>query len=228
MFRAMLEVDWKASRLVLAPLVVGAFVLPLLAVQMTVPPGGDATDDPYAAALLLEQLELWLPLFPGLAALTGILALVVWQWDHQGGHVYALSLPLERWRYALLKMGTGAVLVLAVALAFWIGALLAAGSLDLPDGLHAYPTALAFRFLLTGMLFYALLFALAAGSVRTAVVVVGGLILALVVGELLVRFLDGLYPSLQGWSFVGAVFEGLSSWPGPFNILTGNWMLVDV
>lgn len=228
MFRETLSVSWKASRWMLLLLVVAAFALPLLAVQGTVAPVGEPLGDRWAAALLLDQLGLWLPLFPGLAALTGTLALAVWQWDHRTGHVYALSLPLERWRYALLKLGAGAVLVAVVAAAFWVGALLATGFLELPEGLRAYPTTLAFRFLLTALLFYAILFALAAGSVRTALLVAGSVIVALIAGELVVRFLDGLYPSLQGWSFVGAVFERLSGWPGPFHVLTGNWMLVDV
>ncbi|NIQ56152.1 MAG: hypothetical protein GWN71_23100, partial [Gammaproteobacteria bacterium] len=57
MFRQMLYVDWKATRLALLPFVVAAFALPLLSVQGGVVPG----DVPgrYRASMILSQLGLW-------------------------------------------------------------------------------------------------------------------------------------------------------------------------
>ncbi|NIQ56151.1 MAG: hypothetical protein GWN71_23095, partial [Gammaproteobacteria bacterium] len=148
--------------------------------------------------------------------------------DHQAGHAYALSLPIPRWRYVLLKMADGAIFLLPAALVFWFGALLAAGSVTLPDGLHAYPTLLAMRFWMAMLLAYAVLFALAAGSVRTILIVVGGVFGGLLVGEVVVRFLDAFVLALEGWSFIRAVLDVLSGWPGPFRVYAGNWMLIDV
>ncbi len=125
-------------------------------------------------------------------------------------------------------MADGAIFLLPAALVFWFGALLAAGSVTLPDGLHAYPTLLAMRFWMAMLLAYAVLFALAAGSVRTILIVVGGVFGGLLVGEVVVRFLDAFVLALEGWSFIRAVLDVLSGWPGPFRVYAGNWMLIDV
>lgn len=112
MFRSLLYLHWKQISLPLIPFILAAYALPLLSVQgLGTPPGMDSSM--LEAYRIVAGAEIWLPAFPLLAAFIGItLALSSWNWDHQLGHVHALSLPLPRWRYALLKMGAGATLAL--------------------------------------------------------------------------------------------------------------------
>lgn len=229
MARQVLYLHWKASRLVLIPFVLAAFGLPLLAIQGTAA-GATALDaDPWRALRIVEGMELWLPLFPALAGAVGItLALTAWHWDHQAGHVYALSLPVARWRYALLKMGAGAALVLVPAAALLAGSLVAAASLELPAGLHAYPFALTLRFLAAALVVYGIFFSMAAGTVRTTVWVLTAWVTFLLVGTVAVDALAtaGVVPS--SFSLMGLVGDALFEWPGPFHVLDGNWRLIDV
>jgi hypothetical protein len=230
MFQQLLFVQWKSARFGVLPFVVLAFGLPLLAVQ------GLGTDplnpDAYALAAgqIMSRIAGWVPVFPLLAALTGIVAaLSAWTWDHKVRHVYALSLPVDRRRYVLLKMGAGVVLLLVPCVAFWIGALLATSAVEIPEGLRAYPTAVAVRFALTALVLYAILFAMAAGTLRTTVWVLIGLAVLLVSGGFLADFLgQTLVPSLQGVSFMSWILDRALDWPGPFEVITGNWMLFDV
>ncbi|MGE0158396.1 MAG: hypothetical protein AB7T31_03235, partial [Gemmatimonadales bacterium] len=139
MVQPMLFVHWKQARMLLLPFVVAAFGLPLLVVQGF---GWAGADVPVSleAYQILASYQVWLPYFPLLAAGVGaVLALTAWNWDHQLGHVYALSLPVARWEYVLLKMGAGAVLVLVPASALWIGAHIASASIAMREGLRACP-----------------------------------------------------------------------------------------
>ena len=226
MARQILYLHWKASRLVLVPFVLAAFGLPLLVIQRT---GVGLEGEPWRAMSILDSVELWLPVFPALAGAVGItLALTAWHWDHEVGHVYALSLPVARWRYALLKMGAGAVLVLLPTAALLAGSLIATAAVDLPDGLRAYPGALTLRFLACALLLYGFFFSMAAGTVRTTVWVMTVWVTLLIVGSVAV---DGLAaagvvpPTFSLMAFVG---DALMEWPGPFNVLAGNWRLIDV
>ena len=206
-----LALHWKAVRLGLIPFIVGAFALPLLSVQGM---GGDIE-----AARAVSMYQVWLPLYPMLAAALGItLALSAWNWDHQQGHVYALSLPVARWEYALLKLGAGVVLTLLPVAAFLAGTLLATWSVSLPQGLNAYPVALTLRFM----------FALASGTIRTTVVVLSVVFGAPLLLELGLGFLGNFYPGLQGASPTEWIFRKLVELPGPFSVFTGSWMLIDV
>lgn len=222
----MLTLHWKSVRLGLIPFVVAAFGLPLLSVQAVGAMGGAA--EPLR---IVHAAELWLPLFPALAAGLGItLALSAWNWDHQQDHVYALSLPLKRWEYALLKMGAGVVLALLPTGAFLVGAMIASGSVELPTGLHAYPMALTVRFMFATLLAYTVMFALASGTIRTAILVLSVVFLGPLVADLLVGLAANLYPELDlaGVSVVQIFVDAVTEAPGPFRIFTGNWMLIDV
>jgi hypothetical protein len=223
----MLFVHWKQVRLLLIPFVVAAFGLPLLAVQGL---GADATGGVSAEVYqIVSGYQLWLPLFPMLAGAIGIvLALTAWNWDHRLGHVYALSLPVARWEYALLKMGAGIALGLVPTLAFWIGAHVAAASVTLPAGLNAYPNHLALRFFLAMLMAYAFFFALGAGTVKTTVWVVTGIFAALVASELLGDVLVLYFSGLEGLSFLELATDWLVERGGPFEVFTGNWTLIDV
>jgi hypothetical protein len=231
MFREILFVSWKASRFGLLPIVMAAFGLPFLAVKGVrlgrILPNSEllrGTEILYSAAE-------WAQLFPALAVAAGaVLALLVWNWDHRGEHVYPLSLPLPRWKYVLMKMGSGGILLVIPVAALWLGSLLAVSLVEIPDGLRAYPTALTFRFLLSALICFAIVFAMAAGTMRTAVLILVAWILLIFLGEVLPPVLGGLWgiPSLEGFRFLRWFLTATMSWPGPFEVLAGNWMLIDV
>jgi len=210
--------QWKWSRLTLLPLVVAAFALPLLSVQGA----GNPQTTPWEARQLLNALQSWGVGYPVLATMIALfMAMTAWSADHRGRHVYALSLPIPRWHYALQRFGAGALLLGAVVIALWLGALFAAGTASIPAGLHAYPTALAVRFALALFLAYAVFFAITAGTTRTAgyvLAILGGLIVAQVLAAA-----AGL--DIRLIPFLG---DRLILWPGPLEIFSGRWMLIDV
>jgi len=93
------------------------------------------TDDVAGTSLdayrIVSESAIWLPFYPMLALAIGItLALSSWNWDHQLKHVYALSLPVTRLEYSLLKMGAGAALAMLPVIGLWIGAHVASMSLE--------------------------------------------------------------------------------------------------
>src|SRR5256712_11519896 len=100
----MLYSQWKWSRLIVALGSVAAFALPIISVQ------GAARADasPLQAGELLQAVQSWGALYPVLAAALGLLGAIATRApDHRGRHVHALSLPLPRWRYVLLRVGGG-------------------------------------------------------------------------------------------------------------------------
>src|SRR5256886_6541240 len=102
MFHVMLYSQWKWTRLIVALGSIAAFALPIVSVQ------GAARADasPLQAGELLQAVQSWGTLYPVLAAALGLLvAIATWAPDHRGRHVHALSLPLPRWRYVLLRFG---------------------------------------------------------------------------------------------------------------------------
>src|SRR3989442_11968598 len=155
----MLYSKGKWSRLIVALGSVAAFALPIISVQ------GAARADasPLQAGELLQAVQSWGTLYPVLAAALGLLvAIATWAPDHRGRHVHALSLPLPRWRYVLLRFGAGATLLAAPVIAVAAGALLATWSATIPAGLQGYPVALAIPFPLAVLLPYSRFFALSA------------------------------------------------------------------
>jgi hypothetical protein len=228
MVQPMLLVHWKQARLLLVPFIVAAFGLPLLAVQ-----GFGGVGDDRAVSMeayrILASYQVWLPYFPMLAAAVGgVLALTSWNWDHQLGHVYALSLPIARWEYAMLKMGAGAALVLVPVAALWVGAHLATASVTLPEGIRAYPNQLAFRFFAATMTAYALFFAMAAGTIRTTVWIVSAVMALVIGGNFVVAVLEPYVPALDDLRLVPTIVGWLLRAGGPFGVFTGNWALIDV
>jgi hypothetical protein len=102
MFRAVLYSQWKWSRLIVVLGTVAAFAIPLLSLQ------GAARADRGALQTqdLLRAVQSWGTLYPLLATALGLLmAIAAWAADHRGRHIHALTLPLERWRYVLLRFG---------------------------------------------------------------------------------------------------------------------------
>ncbi|TMB88231.1 MAG: hypothetical protein E6J45_11585 [Chloroflexi bacterium] len=218
MFRVMLYTQWKWSRLIILLGTVAAFALPIISLQ-----GAARADrNPLEAQDLLRTVHSWGTLYPVLAAALGLLvAMAGWAPDHRGRHVHALTLPLPRWRYVLLRCAGGAVLLAIPVAAVLAGALFATATATLPPGLQGYPLALAVHFGLAVALAYAMFFAISAGTARTAGIILG-VFGALVVVQIVagVANLDvDLMSPLQ------IVVLGSA---GPFAIFTGRWMLVDV
>jgi hypothetical protein len=234
-FRQILFVNWKAARFGMIPLIMAAFGLPLLSVQGVrhAAAAGFPLEDGRVAtgAEVLQWVTEWSHLYPALAlALGTVLALMLWNWDHRGKHVYPLSLPLPRWKYVLLKMGAGGVLLLIPVGVLWLGSLLAVSTIEIPEGLRAYPTAITFRFLLATLIAFAVFFALAAGTMRTAVILLIVWIALLFLGEVAPPILAGILdmPMLSGFRLLDWILDTSMSWPGPFEVFAGNWLLIDV
>jgi hypothetical protein len=223
----MLYLQWKAARWVLFPFVLLAFALPLLAVQISVRSSMDQGSG-VVGTWLVYALQLWMPAFPLVAAIVGFAAaLSAWNWDHNVKHVYALSLPMTRARYAMLKMSAGIVSLLAPVAALLIGAVLATALVDMPEGLRAYPVQFTMRFLLAALLSYALGFALAAGTVRTTIIIVITLIVLLVFGTAAVGFIENVTRT-QLFTPLDVLNELFINWAGPFHVYGGGWTLIDV
>jgi hypothetical protein len=220
-YRQVLKAQWMSARLPVVIVAVLGFVLPLL----TVTYGGGLENAP------TERVAQWLfaaekigVLIPGLALLVGLLlGISVWAPDHLGKHVYALSLPLPRPMYVLLKFAAGASLVAVPVSAFGTGALVAALSVRLPNGIHAYPVQLTVRFALACLVCYAIFFAISIATKRAALAVLG-VICGVLLADVLVLSLDFKNAvSVTGW-----VFDLVTTWPGPLAILMGRWALFDV
>jgi hypothetical protein len=159
---------------------------------------------------------------PVLALLTGLfLGMASWMADHAGQHVYALSLPVARWHYVLLRFGAGAMLLLVPVAAMGAGALLATTAVDLPAGIHAFPMVLTGRFALAALVCYALIFALSAATRQVALALLGALGGFFAADVLLGAF--GQQPVV-----LPTMFKLLTTWPGPLAILMGRWALFDV
>jgi len=218
MFKAILYTQWKWSRLPLLLMVFAGFALPLVSAQGV----ESAVHDYWQTEDMLSSLQSWGLVYPLLAAAVGLgLALISWSADHRGKHIYALSLPIPRWNYVLLRFSAGACLLAVPALTLWVGALVATAATALPAGLQAYPTILALRFGLAAFVAYSIFFAVSAGTNKTA-----GYVLAILGAVVVVQvFIDAV-----GWDvpFLQPLLLRLVFWPGPFEIFTGRWMLFDV
>ena len=218
MFQQMLYTQWKWSRLLVVAGALAGFSIPLLSVR----PLGDPAVAGSAITMVLSTVGAYGLLYPLLAGGAGLmLALTTWGPDHAGRHVYALTLPLPRWHYALLRFGAGAVLLGGVVAGVLLGSLVAVASVELPAGLRAYPFALTLRFALAAFVAYGAFFAVTAGTNRTA-----GFILAGIGGLVLAQVMVSAAGS--DVNFLLQVIARVFLWPGPLEVFTGRWMLVDV
>jgi hypothetical protein len=214
MFKAILFTQWKWGRLLLLLATLTGLAIPLLSVQ-----GLNTTYGNFYVVTSLQAFGIAYPLLAGAAGL--LLSLSAWTSDHRGRHVYALSLPVARWRYVLMRYQSGLVLLLLPMLGIWLGAILATRFIHIPPGLHPYATSLALRFALSAALAYTAFFAISSGTPRTAGIVLG-------IAAVLVAI--QVLASAAGFDFnlLKPVFDRLFIWPGPFEIFTGRWMLLDV
>jgi hypothetical protein len=220
MTKQMLYVHWKAVRLGLMPFVLAAFALPLMVAREMSAWREDVPT--LATSDALSGAYVWAPFFPMLAAAVGVLlALSAWNWDHKTNHVYALSLPVSRQRYAMTKFSAGVVLALVPMSALLVGSAIASSIVDTPAEVRAYPVQLAGHFLLATVLVYSILFSLASGTVRTTVI-----ILSVFVGVPMLLSLGMLRPLIGDIPVSHWVVDGMRY--GPLRILFGRWMLFDV
>ena len=227
MFRQIAFLQWKTSRFAVILLLPLCFGLPILLVRLA---SRISRSDPVGGGVLgtLHFMDTTSVVFPILAGVTGCaLALAAWSWDHRSNHVYALSLPVERWRYALMKLGAGTLLLLSLAAAILAGSLIAIATSSLPVGIHGYPIAFTARFLFAALICYALTFAFASGTTRTTVRVFAGLFIIFILGSVVTEIAgEALGTSIR--SPAAILGEALVTWPGPFNVFGGSWMLIDV
>lgn len=219
MFRAILATQWKWSKGALLLATLASFAVPMLSVR----------DSAYAFETLdargvLSTMQSWGVWYAGIAAAIGLaLAMLAWGPDHTGRHVYALSLPIERWRYVALRFGAGALLLAAPIIALWVSGLIATSVSALPPGLHGYPTALAFRFALAVLLAYALFFAVSSATPRTA-----GAVITVIVGLAIAGAAFEEIGRIGGIDASSDLLNLLVDWPGLLHPFTGRWMLIDV
>lgn len=216
MLKALIRAQWKGSWHLVTALAVAALALPIVSIRTGWQ--GAGTHLP----VFLSQLQLWGLFYPTLAVISAIvLSVGLWASDRRGHNIYAMLLPIPRWRYVLLQYEAGFMLLLPLVVAVWLGALIATVPLDLPPGLRTFPHALAIKFGLSLSLLFGIAFAIAATSSRTLGIAVRllGLFLAVHIGVFLVDDKVNLL-----WRVVTA----LATWPGPFAPLGGRWMLIDV
>jgi hypothetical protein len=219
-FSQILYTQWKWIRFGLAPLVLVAFSLPVFTTGR-IDAASVWSGFSFSNEIVINSTMV-APIYPLAAAVTGVvLALSAWFWDHHTGHTYALSLPVSRSSYSVQRMAAGAVLLLLPALGLCVGALLARASVDLPDPLRAYPFGLSFRYYLASLTAFAVFFALAAGTMRTAVAVISVVPALFVLEALFGAFGIELH-------IMQKILDVTTHWPGPFEVFGGSWMLFDV
>lgn len=214
MFRAITETQWKGTRgaALLATFV--AFMIPLMALG--------AARQTSNAFQFVQAIGNWGPGYAMVAAGAGLLvALSAWSPDHRGRHVYALTLPVPRWQYALMRYGAGALFLAAPIAGTLAGTLVVTLSGDIPAGLHAYPLALTARFALAAGVSYSMFFAVSSATAKTA-----GIVLGSIAAVLLTQYVLGVL-SVQ-YDLMGQVSSFLFYSPGVLSVFSGSWALIDV
>lgn len=217
MFRTILWCQWRESRLAVLLLGILAFAVPVVSLR-----GAWLPTDPWTSWDLLRATAQWGAAYPVIALVAAlVLAAGAWWPDHRGKHVYALTLPVARSRYLLLRYGAGLAWLFAITCTLALGTVLATMRLTLPALLHVYPMALTLRFFLAGLSAYTILFALNGLTPRMARILAACFLLLFIVTVL------GNLMS-PGWNPLGAVVDALIGPYGPLAIFRARWMLIDV
>ena len=203
----------------IGPLVIAltatAAALPVLSVRVLLGQGLAAD-----SMLVLSAAAGLAPAFPLFAFIIGItVAVSAWQSDHVGGHVYALTLPIPRWHYALVRFAAAFLLVVPVLVGFALSAAVVAAAIELPPGLHSYPLSLVVRFCAATIVAFALFFALGSGSKESAGWGLGALFV--------IVFLDIAYQAGSGSDY-SPLFNLVLGSKSPLAFFFGQWSLVDV
>jgi hypothetical protein len=216
-FKGILATQWHWCRLGLVPVAIAGFAVPILSIQLFDVP--DATGA--RAQFLVGQLSQWASAYPLIAGSAGLLlGTSAWSADHRGSHVYALSLPVARWKFTAFRAAAGLVLLTFPVVFLGVGATMAVITADIPITLRGYPLALTFRFAMAAMMSYALFFAVSTATPRTA---------ALILGAAALMGLLQLFGALFGLdvNLFEPIVGGLTSWPGPFEVFGGRWLIID-
>jgi len=213
MWRVMLETQWKWTRGMLLLLSVASFALPLLSLRTSL----DARSEGH----FIASMQGWSAGYAVVAAGLGlVMAILGWSYDHRLRHVYALSLPIPRWRYVLLRFSAGLALLALPVLALAVGTHIVAFSALIPKTLHAYPVALTLRFAFATLVAYAVFFAISSATARTAGYILGKLGVLLVVQILLET--AGSHVNV-----VGHLIDVVFATSGLLAVFNGRWMLID-
>lgn len=219
MLKQILRAQWMASRAIVIAMSVLAFTVPLGSVYY----GADLlTSSEFQVSNWLSSSQTVGQVIPMVAlALGTLLGMAAWAPDHAGRHVYALSLPVPRGQFVLMRFVAGVILLSAPVLSLGAGALLASAVVSLPEGIRAYPLQLTGRFALSALVMFTLFFSISVATKRAVLFclgAVGGVLLA-----------DVLLAGFGSDAIVLAtVFDALTTFPGPLAILMGRWALFDV
>lgn len=214
MWRAMLETQWKWSRAMLLLLAIASFALPLVSLR--------ASFGAFTESLFIASMQAWSVGYAVIAAGLGlVMAILAWSYDHRLRHVYALSLPVARWRYVLMRFTAGLTLLGLPIVALFIGAEVVAHSSYVPKMLHAYPIALTLRFAFAALVAYAIFFAISSATAKTAGYILGALA-TMIVLQLLVDS-TGSRANVLGY-----LIDAVLASPGLLAVFNGRWMLIDV
>jgi hypothetical protein len=213
MYRMILLTQWKWTRAIVLIATIVGFTLPLASLQSA---GGTGRANDFVARM--QVFGVWYAL---LAASIGLMvALTAWAHDQRGRHVYALSLPVSRAQYVLMRLGAGLSFLLPPTFALLLGALFVSAFGDIPSGLTVYPLALTLRFLFATCVAYTLFFAIASATQKTA-----GIILGAAATLLLTQYLFGVLG--VDLDVFERVVDVLFRSPGVFSVFSGRWSLVD-
>jgi hypothetical protein len=213
-WRAVLETQWRWTRtLALFGALVG-FAIPLLSLRMAL--SAESTEG------FIAIMQSWGVGYAITAATLGLtMAVAAWGYDHRLRHVYALSLPIARWRYVFLKFNAGLVLLALPVVAVFVSSEIVAHSSFVPRMLHAYPVALSLRFAFASMVGYSLFFAISSATGRTAGYILGA-IAVIVVAQIL------LSASSVRFDVISRASDLIFAAPGVLAVFGGRWTLIDV
>lgn len=215
MFKVILKTQWKWTRLAVLLTLLAAFAMPLMSVNSNL--------QELSPRVLIDNMQTWGVGYALLAGAVGLLlAWLAWGSDHRGHHVYALTLPIARWRYVLMRFTAGILFLVPIVIALGIGAVFATSSSGVvPQGLHAYPLALTLRFGFAALVAFSIFFAISAASARAAAYVLGAISVVLVA-----QFLTdamGFH-----WNIGAHAVDFLMVYPGILSVFSGRWTLIDV
>jgi len=217
MFRVILSSQWRESRLAVLLLAGLALAFPFLSMR-----GAASSSDPWSAWDLLRASTTWSTSYP-VVAIAAALALAAGAWlpDRRGKHIYALTLPVSRSHYLLLRFAAGLLLLLGIGAVLGLSTGVAAARTPLPPLLHAYPLGLTLRFCLAGASAYTMLFTLSGLTARAARLIVAAslVLIILAVGADLLNL---------KWNPLVVILDAMFGPYSPLTVFRARWMLIDV
>lgn len=214
MFAAITTTQWKNVRGMVFLFAVATFTLPLLSVQ--------AAGHALTGRGFLDGIGRFSVFYAGLAAGLGlVLGIGAWSSDQRGRHVYALTLPVARWRYVAMRLGASILYLIVPTLTLFLGALIASRSVSVPSGLNTYAFALAVRFLFASLVALTVFFAISSATARTAAWVIGT-----IAAILLVQFFLGMWDTHI--NIASPIADFFLAANGLFGVFGARWMLIDV